>query len=436
MRNSSSNSTPRRIGPHCPASVSSPALSVYQALGDSREPHDGQVTVDMSCLDQRDFAKSMNALNMPRSSSLSIISDIIERPHNSEANHATETMPLTSPNANTSHHSDSHSAQSAPNNGDESPPEGEQYNSFSHYIVGLIAEVYRMRDYYGIASTSQSSDRATNRSTLGYYLLLPMPFLFLIFVQNFLENYMAGIGVLLTFVSQRILCMRFVIKSQSRLNSLALIFWTIVRIFVTVKCLHVDFVFDSILFKDVITRDAPITVGDTIYKVLATDLLLIDGIIVIKMIVSMLPYIQQYKIRCMYQWIEFVGRLFGHFLPMAQWLVYFQSFVLCLLYSVLKLGFSIPHFQNFDKSSRRIISSTPFPSKKPNPRELEKNPDCGICFVGYNSPVELACGHIFCKECIATWLDKKDTCPLCRDIVANFNNEYKDGMTTMIHAIF
>ena len=43
---------------------------------------------------------------------------------------------------------------------------------------------------------------------------------------------------------------------------------------------------------------------------------------------------------------------------------------------------------------------------------------CSICAGLLREPVSTACGHTFCKACLATWLKKKATCPLCVGPVA------------------
>lgn len=44
--------------------------------------------------------------------------------------------------------------------------------------------------------------------------------------------------------------------------------------------------------------------------------------------------------------------------------------------------------------------------------------DCNICFETISSPVlEPNCQNIFCGKCLLKWLEKKNTCPLCRNIV-------------------
>jgi hypothetical protein len=40
--------------------------------------------------------------------------------------------------------------------------------------------------------------------------------------------------------------------------------------------------------------------------------------------------------------------------------------------------------------------------------------ECAICLAHAEAPVALACGHAFHAACVAAWLERKPTCPLCR----------------------
>lgn len=45
-----------------------------------------------------------------------------------------------------------------------------------------------------------------------------------------------------------------------------------------------------------------------------------------------------------------------------------------------------------------------------------KNTDCSICLEKLKNVtfVSLPCGHGFCSECILLWLERHQSCPMCR----------------------
>ena len=50
----------------------------------------------------------------------------------------------------------------------------------------------------------------------------------------------------------------------------------------------------------------------------------------------------------------------------------------------------------------------------------EFNEICSICHLDLNDLQRtLNCNHIFHTECINRWLERRNTCPLCRTIVPN-----------------
>lgn len=60
---------------------------------------------------------------------------------------------------------------------------------------------------------------------------------------------------------------------------------------------------------------------------------------------------------------------------------------------------------------------------------------CPICHDGYRKPTFLPCKHIFCEDCLAMWLDRERTCPMCRSTVAE-DPKWKDGSTTYLVQLF
>jgi len=46
---------------------------------------------------------------------------------------------------------------------------------------------------------------------------------------------------------------------------------------------------------------------------------------------------------------------------------------------------------------------------------------CPVCLQDIMDPCKTQCGHILCKNCIEEWFKhKKATCPLCRSIIENY----------------
>ncbi|KAF2209672.1 hypothetical protein CERZMDRAFT_86651 [Cercospora zeae-maydis SCOH1-5] len=54
---------------------------------------------------------------------------------------------------------------------------------------------------------------------------------------------------------------------------------------------------------------------------------------------------------------------------------------------------------------------------------VEDDANRGICQEVFKEPVELPCGHIFCKVCFSIWLAGKKTCPLDRIVLFEANDE-------------
>jgi hypothetical protein len=50
-----------------------------------------------------------------------------------------------------------------------------------------------------------------------------------------------------------------------------------------------------------------------------------------------------------------------------------------------------------------------------NLKSIDKTFECGICFEEKTTGKELNCEHMFCEQCIKSWLTvHKNTCPSCR----------------------
>ena len=117
--------------------------------------------------------------------------------------------------------------------------------------------------------------------------------------------------------------------------------------------------------------------------------------------------------------------------PLQQWLMY-------LLYSkgdgtdsipikVLKIVFLAgAYIQTYMVLSRdlslssfkvacvKLMQSSRY-GKTPSEDQIKvSGGNCSICQDTYHDPAMLHCKHIFCGDCVAKWLEKNTTCPMCR----------------------
>lgn len=62
---------------------------------------------------------------------------------------------------------------------------------------------------------------------------------------------------------------------------------------------------------------------------------------------------------------------------------------------------------------------------------------CPICQESPRDPLQLDCGHTFCDLCIAEWLEREQTCPMCRVTVRKDHiKSYGNGSTNLLPTVF
>ncbi|KAL5562132.1 hypothetical protein UlMin_031879 [Ulmus minor] len=75
------------------------------------------------------------------------------------------------------------------------------------------------------------------------------------------------------------------------------------------------------------------------------------------------------------------------------------------------------YYINLESNSNSMRESVPPPPPPPPPKEPTFN--CPICLGPLAEEVSTKCGHIFCKKCIKTAIDKSGKCPTCRKKVTH-----------------
>lgn len=150
--------------------------------------------------------------------------------------------------------------------------------------------------------------------------------------------------------------------------------------------------------------------------------------------------------------IEYVSQLYISLLTIRPWMefllgnshenIIFSSFLI-LFYSLVKLYNLYKSICLFRRSIVEAFQSLPFPSASNN--DFRDNL-CPICQSEYQDPIVLTCKvcsfrsfffkyissfqHVFCEECVSSWLDRNASCPLCRCKLPIGQANYRDGFTS------
>ncbi|NWU65347.1 RNFT1 ligase, partial [Pterocles burchelli] len=150
-----------------------------------------------------------------------------------------------------------------------------------------------------------------------------------------------------------------------------------------------------------------------------------------------------------YMLLEELCQYYRMFVPIPVWFRYLIGYgeldgvlgwtlgiLLGLLYLILKLLSFFGQLRNF-RQVLRIFCTRPHYGVPASKRQCSESDDiCSICQAEFQKPILLICQHTFCEECISLWFNREKTCPLCRTVISDHVNKWKDGATSMHLQIF
>lgn len=153
------------------------------------------------------------------------------------------------------------------------------------------------------------------------------------------------------------------------------------------------------------------------------------------------------KKKKIYAVIEISSLLYRTLIPVPVWYAYYVSdpttgeyfAAIYLLFKCMVLGFRSKLFAHGLKSLFRGQDLEV--GRLCTAQEIEEagSPDCSICYDNpMLRPVELPCKHMFCSACVAEWLERERTCPLCRASAGATNPiplHLRDGSTSLVPLI-
>ncbi|NWH46313.1 RNFT1 ligase, partial [Fregata magnificens] len=150
-----------------------------------------------------------------------------------------------------------------------------------------------------------------------------------------------------------------------------------------------------------------------------------------------------------YMLLEELCQYYRMFVPIPVWFRYLIGYgeldsvlgwtlgiLLGLLYLILKLLSFFGQLRKF-RQVLRIFCTRPHYGVTASKRQCSESDDiCSICQAEFQKPILLICQHTFCEECISLWFNREKTCPLCRTVISDHVNKWKDGATSMHLQIF
>ncbi|XP_062815364.1 E3 ubiquitin-protein ligase RNFT1 isoform X2 [Anolis carolinensis] len=280
------------------------------------------------------------------------------------------------------------------------------------------------------------------------WLYKSLPYLLILSIKlltQHLTGISLGIGLLTTFMyaNKSIVNQVFLRERHSRLQCVWLLSFLVgssLLIYYTFyyQCLHYSLIF---LSPNVVFM----SFWEVLWIVGITDFVLKFLFMSFKCIVLLLPsFIMSFKSKgyC-YMFLEEFCQFYRTVVPIPVWFQYLVGFgelhsmlgwcsgvLLALLYLVLKLLGFFGSLKNL-RRVLRVCSTQPSYGTAASKRQCAEAEDiCAICQAEFRKPVLLICQHIFCDECIALWFNREKTCPLCRTVISDHVNKWKDGATS------
>ncbi len=203
--------------------------------------------------------------------------------------------------------------------------------------------------------------------------------------------------------------------------------------------------------------------GETIWLSCMLDCWAKHMIFAVKALVAASPFVHREftnnatslaQKRKLYALIEAAGHCYRTLLPCAGWLEYYQSvgsylkerhgmfsFTVSIV-SACYLGIKYIHFIFL---SKKVLDGICFHcngnamvefGRLATDDDLCDVSECCICNEAVRKPaIVLECSHIFCEDCLQEWLDRENTCPLCRRQTRSLNPVpacYRDGHTSLL----
>ncbi|XP_072099004.1 E3 ubiquitin-protein ligase RNFT1 isoform X1 [Mobula birostris] len=189
----------------------------------------------------------------------------------------------------------------------------------------------------------------------------------------------------------------------------------------------------------------PIGFWDALWIVGTADFILKFLSMGFKCLVLLMPSsLMSFKLRGQwYMVIEEVNQFHRSLVPMPVWswyligkneidgsLIWTLGILLSSFYLILKLLGIYNWWSSFRKALQSFFRKQHCGIVATKHQCSEAGDVCPICQTEFREPILLVCQHIFCEECISLWFNQEKTCPLCRTVILDYVQPWRNGATS------
>ncbi|NWH71327.1 RNFT1 ligase, partial [Piaya cayana] len=307
-------------------------------------------------------------------------------------------------------------------------------------------------------STPDSEEHSSSSFSELRYLLQwlhkSLPYILILCVKVIMQHIIGislGIGLLTTYMyaNKSIINQVFLRERCSKLQCAWLLVYLTGSSLLLYYTFHSQSLYYSLIFLNP-TVDF-INFWEVLWIVGVTDFILKFLFMGFKCFILLVPsFMMSFKSKgYWYMLLEELCQYYRMFVPIPVWFRYLIGYgepdsllgrtlgiLLALLYLILKLLSFFGQLRNF-RQVLRIFCTRPHYGVTASKRQCSEVDDiCSICQAEFQKPILLICQHIFCEECISLWFNREKTCPLCRTVISDHVNKWKDGATSMHLQIF
>ncbi|NXP50896.1 RNFT1 ligase, partial [Heliornis fulica] len=303
-------------------------------------------------------------------------------------------------------------------------------------------------------SEEHSSSSLSELRYLLQWLHKSLPYILILCVKLIMQHIIGislGIGLLTTYMyaNKSIVNQVFLRERCSKLQCAWLLVYLTGSSLLLYYTFHSQSLYYSLIFLNP-TVDF-MNFWEVLWIVGITDFILKFLFMSFKCFILLVPsFVMSFKSKgYWYMLLEELCQYYRMFVPIPVWFRYLIGYgkldsglgwtlgvLLGLLYLILKLLSFFGQLRNFRKVLR-IFCTRPHYGVPASKRQCSESDDiCSICQAEFQKPILLICQHTFCEECISLWFNREKTCPLCRTVISDHVNKWKDGATSMHLQIF